>query len=512
MKRLLSLLLLVLALQVNADNTVLSKPNLKILILGNSYMYDGLSHLDALVNGSGSNISDMCIYRMLRSDASFKTWCDMYKDNDTNEYYFTKVLGGISSKVKQAAGSAGDGSLLREVLTSDEWDLILLQPSSKEATSYETWKDEGYLEEFLDILKAKQPNAEIGIILIHSYWDNYVHNSEGSSYDRWQLIANAVKKLVSSHDINFVLPYGTAIENLRMSTLNNDYDLTRDGTQLAYGLGRYAASCCYYEALIAPRSGISVAGNPTRYNVPTTTSSLYPTIDVTDDNAYMAQRAAVLAMRDAYTCNNPDVPDAPAEETITITDTQGDGYGVCTFSSFYDLDFSEISDNEFKAYISAGYNAATQHITVVHVKDAPAGTGLIIKGKAGTYKVSCSKSLSYYTNMLVGTPVRTWVTQTSGIYTNLVLSKRNGIVGFYTLSNDGYVNANKAYLQIPTQLIASAQSNQIGIIYEDDAPIDGISEKENNTSDEGYYTLTGIKVEHPEKGIYIHRGKKVVVK
>jgi hypothetical protein len=32
------------------------------------------------------------------------------------------------------------------------------------------------------------------------------------------------------------------------------------------------------------------------------------------------------------------------------------------------------------------------------------------------------------------------------------------------------------------------------------------------TSDNSYYTLMGTRVEHPVKGIYVHNGKKIVVK
>ena len=34
----------------------------------------------------------------------------------------------------------------------------------------------------------------------------------------------------------------------------------------------------------------------------------------------------------------------------------------------------------------------------------------------------------------------------------------------------------------------------------------------NVLSDDSYYTLSGIKVTRPSKGIYIHHGKKVVIK
>lgn len=82
--------------------------------------------------------------------------------------------------------------------------------------------------------------------------------------------------------------------------------MTRDGLHLAYGLGRYTAACCYYESLIAPRSGISVLGNPARYDASQAPSSEYPSISVTDENALIAQKAAYLATNDMYHCYNPE--------------------------------------------------------------------------------------------------------------------------------------------------------------------------------------------------------------
>ena len=38
-------------------------------------------------------------------------------------------------------------------------------------------------------------------------------------------------------------------------------------------------------------------------------------------------------------------------------------------------------------------------------------------------------------------------------------------------------------------------------------------DKATTTSeDESYYTIDGVKVERPGKGIYIHKGKKVFIK
>ena len=183
---------------------------------------------------------------------------------------------------------------------------------STSAPYYQQWGSSGrggYLNEMLSVIKEHQPNAVIGFYLVHSLWDHHKNNKEGSSYERWKLICSATKSFQEEYGIDFIIPYGTAIENLRSSSLNNEYDLTRDGLHLAYGLGRYAAACCYYESLITPRSGISVLGNSARYDASQAPSSKYPAISVTDENALIAQKAAVLATEYMYECINPETAD-----------------------------------------------------------------------------------------------------------------------------------------------------------------------------------------------------------
>lgn len=88
--------------------------------------------------------------------------------------------------------------------------------------------------------------------------------------------------------------------------MNTDHDLTNDGTHCADGLGDYTAACCYFQSLIAPRYGVSVLNNP--YRVSITPSGTYPesVVSVTDENAYIAQKAAFLACYNWYDCINPE--------------------------------------------------------------------------------------------------------------------------------------------------------------------------------------------------------------
>ena len=96
----------------------------------------------------------------------------------------------------------------------------------------------------------------------------------------------------------------------------------------------------------------------------------------------------------------------------------------------------------------------------------------------------------------------------------------------------GTVKASYSYLMLPRtimegngQILNQNQDNDTKLFSKSmvwfegiDAPMDnettGISELKNNVSntDAAYYTLQGVKVAKPVKGIYIHQGKKVIVK
>ena len=288
----------------NKPEDVQNKPTLKVLDIGNSFTNDATDFLPLIVEASGSDVSNICLYKAIRSSGSFKSWYDVYCDKDTAyTYRIEKVFGGLSANVSTGRGAKGDGSLFRKLLTDEQWDIIIIQPyyGLGNGTSRE-----GYLNKFISVIKEHQPNAVIGFYIVHSLWDHHKSNKEGSSYERWKLVCSSTKSLQEEYGINFIIPYGTAIENLRSSSLNNEYDLTRDGLHLAYGLGRYTAACCYYESLIAPRSGISVLGNVARYDASQAPSSEYPSISVTDENALVAQKAAVLATKHMFECINPE--------------------------------------------------------------------------------------------------------------------------------------------------------------------------------------------------------------
>ena len=286
----------------------LQKEQLRILDIGNSYTVDATHYLPDIVTASEIDVSDICLYTATRGGASFKNWFDIYHDKDTVSYGVSKLFGGLEANITGIA-AIGNGEKFRNTLINNEWDIIIIHQVSDYAPYFDRWEEDsnaGYLSKFIRLLRKHQPKATIGFLLVHSYWSGYGGNTEKSSLERWKLIAKSAKQLRANYGIDFIIPYGTAIQNLRASSLNNEYDLTADGTHCANGIADYTAACTYFQSLFSPRYGVSVLGNTARISVEQTETYPSSDISVTDENAPICQKAAFLAAYNWYECINPD--------------------------------------------------------------------------------------------------------------------------------------------------------------------------------------------------------------
>ena len=178
-----------------------------------------------------------------------------------------------------------------------------------------------------------------------------------------------------------------------------------------------------------------------------------------------------------------------------------------TFCSGKDLDFSSVP--ELRAYTATGFRKQNGDVMLSRIYDAPAGEGLVLKGEPGTYEVPVRKSYSYYANLLVGTTESIVLTHTSDGYDNYLLSLRDGDYGFFLAEDGNTLEAGKAYLHIPSEKVAGAQSLRIAF---DEAP-DGVESPLEETEEEGaIYNLAGQRLSKMQRGINIVNGKKVAVK
>ena len=181
--------------------------------------------------------------------------------------------------------------------------------------------------------------------------------------------------------------------------------------------------------------------------------------------------------------------------------------GLSTYCPAFDMDFSEVKEiAAYKATID-GNNVLLEKVTSV-----AAGEGVLLRslnGGEATEEVPIKEAEKNENNAFVGVLEAKTLKETDGNVTNFVLSKKNGVVGFYKANNTP-ISAWKAYLPVENYTPEMAAKG-LNIIFSDATDISDVKTQEE-MGDDTFYTLSGTRVTNPTKGIYIKNGKKVVVK
>lgn len=303
--------LLVLSVAIKAQTNIeistntfniLKKDSLKVLHIGNSFTINSTSYLSDMVKAAGIDVNDMCLYRCYRGGGSFSTFIDNWNDIDSKSYSVSRVIGGITLPIRSCA-TPYNGANIRKVFTDCRWDLIIIQQVSKYSHEYASWNQDnikGHLQELISLIRTYQPQAAIGVNLVHASYR--LGNNTDSLF---RLIADSYRQFCIDYDVDFIIPYGTAIQNIRNSSINTTrYGFSNDKHHLASGVGQYVANAAYFEALIAPRYGVSILGNKSRVEIDDsqkeTATNPDELVSVSDENAYLCQKAAILAIHDKF--------------------------------------------------------------------------------------------------------------------------------------------------------------------------------------------------------------------
>ena len=123
-------------------------------------------------------------------------------------------------------------------------------------------------------------------------------------------------------------------------------------------------------------------------------------------------------------------------------------------------------------------------------------------------------------NWLVGCPIPTYVNAVETKYA-LKYKKELGVSRFAQYISNGIVPMNKAYLDLTNHPYGgSSAAKELSLVFEDESETTGIEDSpivdvdaQQNVARSPYYTLNGTKVDRPTaKGIYIHNGKKIVIR
>lgn len=181
--------------------------------------------------------------------------------------------------------------------------------------------------------------------------------------------------------------------------------------------------------------------------------------------------------------------------------------GYTTFASPYALNLDALPSGLEAYYIaSSGVNAEYVTLTAA-TGNVPAGTGLILKGDAGSYNIPVATSGTALSgNLLVGCTAATAVTADANKY---VLVANAGVAEFQSLSaNAANVPAGKAYLSIP----GGGAKARLGILLDGDATAIAAPAVAEAEDDAPVYNVAGQRVAANYKGIVIKNGKKYLNK
>lgn len=187
-----------------------------------------------------------------------------------------------------------------------------------------------------------------------------------------------------------------------------------------------------------------------------------------------------------------------ATETVSVSDA-----GYATYATKYNV---EVPNDENVKVMTVKVNDDNSTITLNDVAAGtviPANTGILVKAAQGNHDfVVTSKEVTKLEN-------NSLVAATTGVPSDgatffALTTLSDGKVGFAVVNKDVVIPAGKAYLKVPEATAAKF----FGL----DGEATGINSIKTTKADGAYYTLEGVKTTKPVKGLYIHNGKKIVVK
>ena len=217
-----------------------------------------------------------------------------------------------------------------------------------------------------------------------------------------------------------------------------------------------------------------------------------------------------------HTAANVGTIDGKTLKPSTTQDIAMNNFGIMTYASPYDLNFTGIDG--LTAYVASEISGNT--LTLSAVKKVPGGTGLLLRGTAGSnFTVPTASATAISSNLLVGLTEATLVSQTTDDGIAFILANGSEGINWYKLEETSYtLKANSAYLRLPSSMAPSA-SRALTMVFEDEAAAMHSAQCTMHNEADAWYDLSGRKIVNGKlsngklpKGVYIHNGRKEVMK
>ena len=210
--------------------------SISVLAVGNSFAVDAMvNHLYGMFEASGYD--DIHLGILYVGGCSIDMHYNYIKaDSGSYEYYENKDGKWVTTAQYKASAA----------FAAADWDVVTVQQVSSDSGRPNTYAK---LDDLLALIRPKVGDAKLYWHMTWAYQQNSNH-SAFPNYGKDQMkmynaIVSTVKEKIVNHPaFDGVIPSGTAIQNLRTSTLGDT--LTADGYHLENAYGDYTAALTWY--------------------------------------------------------------------------------------------------------------------------------------------------------------------------------------------------------------------------------------------------------------------------
>lgn len=278
--------------------------SIRVLFIGNSFTFDATEHLPGILSAAGitnfsmerafhggytlvgynENFDNPKVCIRYKYEPGYEEWdgCKIYK----NEYCNSSLTDFWDS--------------------GRPYDIVVLQEYTGRKYAWDGFEESQVgidaVKGLMEKVKAMQPEKEPVFVYLMSQvfatGSERLVNWFGNDRSRmYTAIVEHTKQVLQQTGIKYLISTGTAVENLRTTSLNvdNGMDLSRDLFHLDKGITRYTANCTVFESILGPCVGKTMDGNSYRFSTSDTSNKNYTT-PVTDSKVPIAIEAARKAI------------------------------------------------------------------------------------------------------------------------------------------------------------------------------------------------------------------------
>ena len=213
----------------------------KILVIGNSFSNDALTYFYDIVKDN--EIRPNLILGHLDIGGSSLETHRVNALTDYSNYNYQKTVDGEKTIIPLQT--------MKQVLQDEAWDIVTIQQVSGKSGVMNTYNP--HLNDLVEYIEkyALNEDVKVGFHMTWAYQNDSTHE-DFVNYNKdqtlmYESIVYVMENLIDQHeDIEYIIPVGTAIQNLRTSFIGDT--LTRDGYHLNK-LGQYTAGLAWVKYL-----------------------------------------------------------------------------------------------------------------------------------------------------------------------------------------------------------------------------------------------------------------------